>query len=77
MTNCKQNAVIFMINNTYGASLVVKGLRICLAMQGTRVRSLVREIPYVAKPHVPQLMSSGGCEPQLLSPVWKDPLCGG
>ena len=34
-----------MIKNSYGASLVVKGLRICLAMQGTWVRFLVQEIP--------------------------------
>ena len=30
-------------NTHYGASLVVQGLKICLAMQGTEVRSLVWE----------------------------------
>ena len=30
-------------NAHYGASLVVQGLKICLAMQGTEVRSLVWE----------------------------------
>ena len=33
-----------------GTSLVVQGLRICLLMQGTGVRSLVGEL----RPHMPQ-----------------------
>ena len=31
-------------NRGTGTSLVVQGLRICLAMQGTQVRSLVRKL---------------------------------
>ena len=35
-------------NRGTGTSLVVQGLRICLAMQGTEVRSLTSMIPHVA-----------------------------
>ena len=49
---------------TIGASLVVQWLRICLLMQGTRVRALVWE-----DPHMPR--SNWAREPQLLSlRVW-------
>ena len=53
-------------------SLVAQWLRICLPMQGTRVRALVREDPTcrgATNPVVPQLLSlrSRVCEPQLLS----------
>ena len=56
-----------------GTSLVVQWLRIRLPMQGTRVRSLVREDPTccrATKPVHPQLLSlcSRAREPQLLSP---------
>ena len=34
-----------LFNNELGASLVAQWLRICLPMQGTRVRALVREDP--------------------------------
>ena len=55
-----------------GTSLVAQWLRIHLPMQGTRVRSLVREDPTCSgatKP-VPQLLSlrSRAHKPQLLSP---------
>ena len=48
-------------------------LRIRLPMQGTRVRSLVREDPTcrgATKSRAPQLLSlrSRACQPQLLSP---------
>ncbi|KAJ8790493.1 hypothetical protein J1605_004466 [Eschrichtius robustus] len=51
---------------TNRASLVAQWLRICLPMQGTRVRALVWEDP---RSHVPR--SSWAREPQLLSlRVW-------
>ena len=53
---------------TGGTSLVVQWLRMCLAMQGTQVRSLVREL----RSHVPQLLKpthTGGHGLQLLSHV--------
>ena len=34
-----------LVQKTYGASLVAQWLRICLLMQGTRVRALVWEDP--------------------------------
>ena len=44
----------------FGASLVVQRLRVCLAMQGTPVLSLVQEDPTCRGNKV--------CVPQLLSP---------
>ena len=38
-------ASFLMLINTSGASLVAQWLRICLIMQGTRVRALVWEDP--------------------------------
>ena len=35
--------ILFLLRNTLGASLVAQWLRICLPMQGTRVRALARE----------------------------------
>ena len=60
-------------DRTRRTSLVVQWLRICLPMQGTRVRALVREDPTfcgATKPRVPQLLSlrSRAREPQLLNP---------
>ena len=49
-----------------GASLVAQWLRICLPMQGTRVRSLVREDPTCRRATKPVLRSRGR-KPQLLS----------
>ena len=56
-----------------GTSLVAQWLRICLPVQATRVRSLVREDPTccgATEPHAPQLLNlrSRAHEPQLLSP---------
>ena len=63
-----------------GASLVVQWLRICLPIQGTRVRALVREDPtcrgatkpalhnYWAWALQPASHNYWGCVPQLLSP---------
>ena len=53
----------------YGASLVVQWLRICLPMQGTRVRALVWEDPTcrrATKPvsHNYWACASGACAPQ-------------
>ncbi|KAJ8793326.1 hypothetical protein J1605_000321 [Eschrichtius robustus] len=35
----------YLQSDQIGTSLVVQSLRICLPMQGTRVRALVREVP--------------------------------
>ena len=43
-----------------GTSLVVQWLRICLAMQGTQVQSLVRE------PRSPVPWSNEACTPHIL-----------
>ena len=52
--------------NITRASLVAQWLRVCLPMQGVRVRALVWEDP---TSHMPQ--SKWACEPQLLSlRVW-------
>ena len=51
--------------------MVTQWLRICLPMQGTRVRALVWEDPTCrGAAHAPQLLSlcSRACQPQLLSP---------
>ena len=52
-----------------GTFLVVQWLRIRLPMQGTQVRSLVREDPTCCRATKPQLLSlrSRAREPQLLS----------
>ena len=43
MLSC--NVMILNVKNNHRASLVVQWLRICLLMQGTRVRALVWEDP--------------------------------
>ena len=55
-----------------GASLVVQWLRIPLPMQGTRVRSLVREDPTCCGATKP--MCYLACVPQLLKPAYLEPL---
>ena len=40
----KVNVLYSLLSNVLGTSLVVQGLVICPAMQGTRVRSLVRKL---------------------------------
>ena len=62
-----------------GTSLVAQWLRICLPMQGTRIRALVREdshIPWNNRARVPQLLSlhSRAREPQLLKPAHLEPM---
>ena len=52
-----------------GASLVVQWLRICLPMQGTRVRALVWEIPHAAEQLGPCVTTA---EPARLEPVLHD-----
>ena len=42
---CSSEKKDFFQNMTAGASLVAQWLRVCLPMQGTRVRALVREDP--------------------------------
>ena len=73
----KPRAALFS-NSKPRASLVVQWLRICLPMQGTRVRALVREDPTcrgATKP-VPQLLSlrSRAREPRVLKPVCLEPM---
>ena len=58
-----------------GASLVVQWLRICLPMQGTRVRALVWENPTyrgATRPvsHNYWACASGACAPQRERPRW-------
>ena len=57
-------------NSMRGTSLVAQWLRICLPMQGTRVRALVWEDPTRRGATKPRLLSlrSRAHEPQLLSP---------
>ena len=47
MTVCDKVCLIFspVIRVNFGTSLVVQWLRICLPVQGTQVRALVREDP--------------------------------
>ena len=47
MLNCQQNMLdeFLSLSKVYRASLVAQWLRICLPMQGTRVRALVWEDP--------------------------------
>ena len=49
-----------------GASLVAQWLRVCLPMQGTRVRALVREDPHAAEQLGPCATTT---EPACLEPV--------
>ena len=51
-----------------GTSLVVQWLRICLPVQGTRVRALVREDPTYRRATKPVSHNYWAREPQLLSP---------
>ena len=69
----------------WGAPLVVQGLRICLPMQGTRVRALVREDPTCHGTTKPMHHNYWACAlepashnywalvPQLLKPVRLEP----
>ena len=64
---------IFIKNSVGGASLVAQWLRICLPMQGTRVRALVWEDPTcrgATKPvsHNYWVCASGACAPQQERP---------
>ena len=61
------------VNCTFGASLVAQWLRICLPMQGTRVRALVWEEPtcrWATRPvsHNYWACASGACAPQQERP---------
>ena len=61
-----------------GASLVAQWLRICLPMQGTRVRSLIREDPTcrgATKPvrHNYWACASGACAPQQEAAIVRGP----
>ena len=58
-----------------GASLVAQWLRVCLPMQGTRIRALDREDPTcrrAAEPvsHTSWTCASGACAPQRERPRW-------
>ena len=70
----------------WGASLVAQWLRICLPMQGTRVRALVREDPTCCRATKPVHHNYWACTldpashnywsrtPQLLKPVCLEPM---
>ena len=68
-------------NGGYGTSLVVQWLRICLPMQGSRVRSLVREDPTCRGATKPMrhnyracALEPTSCVPQLLKPACLEPV---
>ncbi|KAJ8787666.1 hypothetical protein J1605_022824 [Eschrichtius robustus] len=57
------------------APLVAQWLRICLPMQGTRVRALVREDPTCREATKPACHTTTGArEPQLLKPAHLEPV---
>ena len=56
------------------ASMVVQWLRICLPMQETRVRALVREDPTCRRATKPVQHNYWVCVPQLLKPVHLEPM---
>ena len=55
-------------------SRVAQWLRICLPMQGTRVRALVREDPTCRGATKPMCHNYWACVPQLLKPASLEPL---
>ena len=70
-----QNLKFLVKNTPLRASLVAQWLRICLLMQGTRVRALVWEDPTchgAAGPvsHSCWACASGACAPQREGPRW-------
>ena len=67
--------IFFIKKVTTGASLVAQWLRICLPVQGTRVRALVWEDPTccgATRPvsHNYWACASGACAPQQERPWW-------
>ena len=67
--------ILFYKNTTMGASLVAQWLRVCLLVQGERVRALVWEDPTcrgAARPvsHNCWACASGACAPQQERPRW-------
>ena len=72
-----QNSItqkIFNIKMKIGASLVAQWLRICLPMQGTRVRALVWKIPHAAERLGPwaTITEPAGLEPVLRNKRGRD-----
>ena len=61
-------------NHRIGTSLVAQWLRIRLPMQGTRVRSLVREDPTCCGATKPVCHNYWACVLQLLKPVCLEPV---
>ena len=69
----KKSTFLYIKNNCLGASLVAQWLRICLPMQGTRVRALVWEDPTCRGTAGPVSQNywacaSGACAPQQERP---------
>ena len=62
------------LKTTLGTSLVVQWLRICLPMQGTQVRALVREDPTCHGATKPMRHNYWPREPQLLKPAHLEPM---
>ena len=72
-TNYQYVCLFVFLKRSYGTSLVVQWLRICLPMQGTRVRALVWEDPTcrgATRPmsHNYWACASGACAPQQERP---------
>ena len=68
--------IIFITKPNFWASLVAQWLRICLPMQGTRVRALVWEDPTChgaagSMSHNYWACASGACAPQQERPQWE------
>ena len=61
-------------NNNDCTSLVAQWLRICLPMQGTRVRSLVWEDPTCCRATKPVRHNYWACVPKLLKPMCLEPV---
>ena len=57
----------------YGASLVAQWLRICLLMQGTRVRALVWEDPTCRRATGPVSHNCWACASGACAPQWERP----
>ena len=62
------------LNHPFWTSLVVQWLRICLPIQGTRVRPLVREDPTCRRATKPATHNYWARVPQLLKPACLEPM---
>ena len=72
MLEIHHNKLLYKVSGR--TSLVVQWLRICLLMQGTRVRSLVREDPTCRRATKPVHHNYWACVLQLLKPACLEPV---